>query len=145
VSEDNDSSYPVGYRKPPKHSQFKPGKSGNPNGRPRKSTTLDDDIEKQLCTKVPLTGRSTGQKMTKRQIVAMQFVNKAASGDTRSIELLLRRTEKARSDQENSVEALVQEFRERSRLLEIAKSVQEKPVVSSPSSAPSNATIGEDS
>ncbi len=29
---DNDA----GYRKPPKHTQFKKGQSGNPKGRPRK-------------------------------------------------------------------------------------------------------------
>ena len=34
-SEEKTDGYEVGYRKPPKHSQFKPGQSGNPNGRPR--------------------------------------------------------------------------------------------------------------
>src|SRR5215213_6143909 len=31
------ASYEVGYRKPPRHTQFKPGQSGNPKGRPRQS------------------------------------------------------------------------------------------------------------
>ena len=26
--------YEVGFKKPPKHTQFKPGRSGNPDGRP---------------------------------------------------------------------------------------------------------------
>src|SRR4051794_31141733 len=30
-------SYEVGYGKPPAHSRFKPGRSGNPRGRPRGS------------------------------------------------------------------------------------------------------------
>ena len=30
-------SYEVGYRKPPRHSQFQKGQSGNPGGRPRRS------------------------------------------------------------------------------------------------------------
>lgn len=29
------SAYDIGYQKPPKHKQFKPGQSGNPNGRPK--------------------------------------------------------------------------------------------------------------
>jgi hypothetical protein len=33
MADDNDDE--VGYGKPPKHGQFKPGKSGNPRGRPR--------------------------------------------------------------------------------------------------------------
>jgi hypothetical protein len=33
----NSASYDVGYGKPPRHTQFKKGQSGNPGGRPRKS------------------------------------------------------------------------------------------------------------
>lgn len=35
--EASSSSYEVGYGKPPKHSQFAKGKSGNPRGRPKGS------------------------------------------------------------------------------------------------------------
>src|SRR5262252_4696823 len=31
------ASYEVGYRKPPRHTQFQKGQSGNPGGRPRRS------------------------------------------------------------------------------------------------------------
>jgi hypothetical protein len=36
VSEYKHDSYKVGFKKPPKHGQFKKGRSGNPDGRPRK-------------------------------------------------------------------------------------------------------------
>jgi hypothetical protein len=32
---DGNSNYEIGYGKPPKHTQFKKGRSGNPNGRSR--------------------------------------------------------------------------------------------------------------
>lgn len=145
MPEDNHPSYPVGYGKPPKRTRFKPGKSGNPHGRPRKSTTLEEDIEKELRTKVTLKEGTKFLQMTKRQAVAKQFVNKAISGDIRSTELLLKRTAKTHSDHDNNLGALLEEFRERSRLLEIDRSVQERPFVGSVGSAPSKATTGEDS
>lgn len=43
---------PVGYKKPPRHTRFKPGQSGNPNGRPRKKVTLAESIQKELNTRI---------------------------------------------------------------------------------------------
>lgn len=36
----DERDYEVGYGKPPKHSQFKPGQSGNPEGRPAKPPSM---------------------------------------------------------------------------------------------------------
>jgi hypothetical protein len=47
--------YDVGYRKPPRASQFKPGRSGNPRGRPVASISVSDAMEKVLSRKVNLT------------------------------------------------------------------------------------------
>jgi hypothetical protein len=33
--EDEPNNYHVGYGRPPRHTQFKPGRSGNPAGRPK--------------------------------------------------------------------------------------------------------------
>ena len=35
-------AYAVGYRRPPLHSRFKKGQSGNPNGRPCRSTESEN-------------------------------------------------------------------------------------------------------
>lgn len=40
-------SYEVGHCKPPKHTQFKPGQSGNPSGKSKKPKQLADKIQKQ--------------------------------------------------------------------------------------------------
>ena len=45
---DDDKDYEVGYKKPPKHTQFQPGQSGNPAGRPPKSRNLKRLVDEVL-------------------------------------------------------------------------------------------------
>jgi Family of unknown function (DUF5681) len=41
-----DADNRVGYRRPPKHSRFQPGQSGNPGGRPLGVKSLSDIVRK---------------------------------------------------------------------------------------------------
>ena len=41
--------YEVGHGKPPKHTQFKPGESGNPKGRPKGTKNLATDLSEELA------------------------------------------------------------------------------------------------
>ena len=43
-----DDEYDVGYKKPPKRTQFKPGQSGNPRGRPKGTKNLKTDLAEAL-------------------------------------------------------------------------------------------------
>ncbi len=47
-------NYDVGYKKPPKHTQFKPGQSGNPKGRPKKPTNMHEAIIDNLGKKIKI-------------------------------------------------------------------------------------------
>jgi hypothetical protein len=46
--------YDVGYRKPPREHQFKPGQSGNPKGRPRGSKSFTTLLVEELGTKITI-------------------------------------------------------------------------------------------
>lgn len=83
-----ESNYNIGYGKPPKGSQFKPGQCGNFKGRPKgiKRTDLDDMLEKELQSLIPLTN---GGKITKEMAIIKQICNKAANGDYKSGKLIL--------------------------------------------------------
>jgi hypothetical protein len=84
TDQDNtDRPFEVGYGRPPKHTQFAKGKSGNPKGRGKGVKNFATEIEEELNTRVPITENGIRKKITKRK------VNKAAAGDPKSIPVLL--------------------------------------------------------
>jgi hypothetical protein len=90
--DDSNKPYEVGYRKPPKRTQFTAGKSGNPsghkNGKKNFATVLGSELDRRIIVKEE--GRR--KKITKREAIAKQLVNKAASGDPKAIPVLLNET-----------------------------------------------------
>jgi hypothetical protein len=53
-ADDNDEGK-VGYGRPPVHSRFKPGHSGNPKGRPKGQRNLASEIARAMAMPVPVT------------------------------------------------------------------------------------------
>ncbi len=89
-SPESDASYDVGYGKPPKHTRFKPGRSGNPKGRPKGSKSLLVLVGKALDEKVVVREGGRQSRLSKREVVARQLANKAVGGDHRAIQTVLK-------------------------------------------------------
>src|SRR5271163_1883044 len=81
--------YEVGYGKPPRNAGFKKGRSGNPRGRPPGSKNLTTLLNDALNETVTITENGRRRKITKREVVIKQLVNKSASADARSLKILL--------------------------------------------------------
>ncbi len=84
MSDHDDDDKSVGYGRPPEHSQFKPGQSGNPKGRPTKSKNKKRILREMLFEIVPVTlgGRQT--RLTCLEVMTRAAVNKAVQGDARA-------------------------------------------------------------
>jgi hypothetical protein len=89
-----DDGYEVGYGRPPNHSQFKPGRSGNAKGRPPKSKNVDTLIKSELDATVTIKEGGRELRITKREAIVKQFVNSALKGDPRKLLLMLKYLEK---------------------------------------------------
>ena len=79
----------VGYGKPPRHTRFQKGRSGNPRGRPRGSKNLSTLLNEALNERVLVAENRGRRKIAKQQAMITQLVNKAAQGDWRAIKILL--------------------------------------------------------
>jgi len=87
--------YEVGDRRPPKHSRFKPGVSGNPKGRPKGSVNVRTRVTQQLRQTVTGTRNGRPVKLSKADLIARQIVDAAAKGDLKAAVLAVRLDDEA--------------------------------------------------
>jgi hypothetical protein len=71
----DDKGYKVGYGKPPEHTRFKRGKSGNPKGRPKGNLNTQTILERVLNENVTINENGMRKTVTKREAAAIRFVN----------------------------------------------------------------------
>lgn len=81
--------YEVGYRKPPKHTQFKKGQSGNPSGKPKTILSEDEIVLRELNARVPITEGGKQKRMAKMEIVLKRQVNLAMQGDPKAVRFVM--------------------------------------------------------
>ncbi len=92
------NSTATGADGPSRDTRFKPGQSGNPNGRPRKDRVLQKLIEAELDQEMTVTEGGKTIRLTKREALAKSMVNDALKGDHRARSTLLKQLPPPRHD-----------------------------------------------
>lgn len=85
----NRPGYEVGYGMPPKFTQFRPGQSGNPKGRPKGARNRLSMAREALEQMIVVKKNGRRRKMTAREAAFLQLAEKASSGDLKALNFLL--------------------------------------------------------
>lgn len=80
--------YEVGYCRPPKHSRFKPGQSGNKKGRPKGARNFSTDVKATLRAPVKVTRDGRPHKVSTQEAALLRLREKAIGGDARALDRL---------------------------------------------------------
>ena len=84
---DTKRDYEIGYGKPPKGRPFQKGQSGNPRG-PGGKKGLAAMLAVALDEPVTITINGRRRRMTKREAIVAQMVDKSTRADLRAIKML---------------------------------------------------------
>jgi hypothetical protein len=79
----------VGFGKPPVHSRFRKGCSGNAKGRPKGAKNLRTDLTEVLQERITVTEGDRKVRMSKQRAIVKTLVAKTLKGDSRSATTLL--------------------------------------------------------
>ncbi|UKK86193.1 DUF5681 domain-containing protein [Sphingopyxis sp. BSN-002] len=85
----------VGYRRPPRKNRFRPGRSGNPTGRPRKAKAKDERSDADIVIEIgEQIVEINGRKMTRKELLYEAAFARAIKGDTATLRILVGMMEK---------------------------------------------------
>jgi hypothetical protein len=82
---DASSPYEVGYGKPPVHSRFQKGQSGNPKGKPKGATNYRTDARKFIATAVKVTIGGKKTTVSKQLAALMVLWDQVMKRDARAL------------------------------------------------------------
>jgi hypothetical protein len=88
------ADYRVGYGRPPRNSQFKPGQSGNPRGRRKVSGNIWNEARDAFSKPIRIKEGKTTREVTTAEAFVRVQVDRALRGNWRSFRWILKLADK---------------------------------------------------
>ena len=85
------SRYEVGYGRPPRAHQFKPGESGNPKGRPKGAKSEASILQSLLNKKIEIRESGKARKITVLEAILLRVVEDGLKGNLKAVTFLINR------------------------------------------------------
>lgn len=89
MSSSKSGDYAVGKGRPPVHTRFQPGQSGNPRGRPKGAVGVKAMLWATLQKKVVVTENGRERQITTFQYILRKLSNDAALGKPHAVRALI--------------------------------------------------------
>jgi Family of unknown function (DUF5681) len=113
----------VGYGRPPIHSRFKPGQSGNPKGRPKGSRNVRTELKEVYTDTISINVGDKKIRVTRATALLLKQLERAMKGDERATQAAIKnakelgvfdepKTEKASVDDRHFTEMSLEELRD---------------------------------
>jgi Family of unknown function (DUF5681) len=116
MSSDDES---VGYKRPPRSRQFRPGQSGNPTGKNKGARNIATELQDILSEQVTFAENGTLKTMSKQRALASALVSAAIDGDLRATAIVMshlsRDVAKHGNDEESDAFEAVQAHRKQTK------------------------------
>jgi hypothetical protein len=106
----DDKNTAVGYKRPPRHTRFPPGQSGNPSGRPKRKPTFRMALLEELAAIEP--GKDPHRARSKLHALVKTLVDTAIAGDARAQSLLVGALARMGDAEENEAASLTADDQE---------------------------------
>jgi hypothetical protein len=85
----NEEADAVGYKRPPREHQFRPGQSGNPNGRPKGARNFKSELREELGELVTIRDGEREIQVSKQRALIKSLVAAAIEGNQRAVASVL--------------------------------------------------------
>jgi hypothetical protein len=79
----------VGYKRPPRKAQFKPGQSGNPTGKAKGLRSISTELQDILSEQITVADDGALKSMSKQRALASALVSAAIGGDLRATAIVM--------------------------------------------------------
>lgn len=83
--------YPVGFCKPPTHTQFKPGQSGFPTGRPKGAKNESTILREMMHQRIEVREGGRARKVSRLEGLYLRCLESALKGNLKAMAFLLNR------------------------------------------------------
>lgn len=88
-SEDQADTYSVGYGRPPAHSRWRKGQSGNPRGRKKGEHNLHTVVRREIGETIQISEAGKPKRITKLEAVVKSLMAHSIKGNPRHTTILL--------------------------------------------------------